>query len=179
MSNLENVLGGKFDAVEGSVERVPKPPHLLTAPIPTFEKTFDAERLATLNAHAPKFATLSGRFNPLSEEKLRISVGTWSVLINKAVVTFDDACDHAMALCRLWQQEDVEIQAMAISNTSRIAKKKAAEETDIMNPESKAYALEQARVAWKDAVRRRNEAVRQWDAYVEATRNEYRRLRNT
>lgn len=183
--NLENVLGGTFVALpglNGEVEsEVDHGPALLGIDVPTrvFEKTFDGNALDGLRKHAPKYKELAGRFDPFDYERMKMSVGTWSVLIDKAVVTFQDTCEHALALCRLWVQEDKELAEIAEQREKKTVKKEADVKTEILVEGTKAYEVEQARLAWREAVRKRNELVKQWNDYVEQMRNEYRRLRDS
>ncbi len=117
--------------------------------------------------------------DPVDYERMKMSVGTWSVLIDKAVVTFQDTCEHALALCRLWVQEDKELAEIAEQREKKTVKKEADVKTEILVEGTKAYEVEQARLAWREAVRKRNELVKQWNDYVEQMRNEYRRLRDS
>lgn len=182
--NLENVLGGSFTVspglngeVDSSVDHEPLLPGV-GSPTIEFDKTYDAARLETIEGHAPKYKDLIGRFNPFDYQRMKISVGTWSVLINKAVVTFEDAIEHALALCRLWVQEDEELARIAEQREVEKVKKEVKAKTEILIEGTHAYNVEQARLAWKEAVRLRNETVKQWDEYVKAKREEYRQLRD-
>lgn len=183
--NLENVLGGVFTAlpglngeVEAEVDHTPAIPGL-NLPEKVFEKSFDAAVLENTRKHAPKYKALSGRFDPFEYDRMKTSAGTWSVLIDKAVVTFSDACEHALALCRLWVQEDEELAKLAEIREKKEAQKEAEEKTQIMVEGTKAYEVEQARLAWREAVRQRNEITKQWNEYVDAKRKEYHRLRDS
>lgn len=181
-NNIEKVLGGAFiarDGYEGEVdtEENPSIPGV-NVPEKVFEKTFDAEVLERSRNSAPKYKELSGRFDPFSIEKMLRTVGTWSVLIDRSVVTFKDACDHAMALCGLWRGEDQELMVIAEKRENQQAKKEADDKASIFVEGTKAYEVEQARIEWKEAVRQRNEAMEKWNKFVEDKRNHYRQLRD-
>ena len=182
--NLENVLGGAFVALpglNGEVEDgVDHGPAFLQIDLPekVFEKTFDAAVLSEIGKHAPKYNALSGRFDPFEYERMKTSVGTWSVLIEKPVITFQDACEHALALCRLWVQEDVELAQLAEIREKKMVEREAEAKTNIMVEGTKEYAIEQARLEWREAVRQRNEVTKQWNEYVDLKRKHYHALRD-
>lgn len=182
--NLENVLGGAFVALPGLNGEVEdtvdhgKPFVGIDVPEKVFEKTFDSSVLAEITKHAPKYKLLSGRFDPFEYERMKTSVGTWSVLVNKPVITFQDACEHALALCRLWVQEDVELANIAEVREQRAITKEVEAETNILVEGTKEYEIEQARLAWREAVKQRNEITKQWNEYVDAKRKHYHQLRD-
>lgn len=182
--NLEQVLGGTFVAqpgfegeVEGDVDAPASIPGM-TSPERIFESGFDAEVAANKSKFAPPYKKISGRFDPFQHEQLKASVGTWSMLINRPVVTFEDTCEHAMALCRMWVQEDKEMEVLVEKRKKEAIQREANNQIDIMVEGTKAYAVEQARIAWREGVKKRDEIVKQWNDYVGALRTEYRRLRD-
>ena len=181
--NIENVLGGAFNAlpglngeVDGEVSHAPAIPGL-NLPEKVFEKSFDAEALETARKYAPAYKALSGRFDPFDYERMKISAGTWSVLIEKSIMTFKDACEHAQALCRLWFEEDKELAQLALAKEQKGVDKEVAAKTNILIEGTKEYNVEQARLAWRAAVKQRNEITKQWNDYVDAKRKEYHDLR--
>lgn len=183
--NLENVLGGAFVALpglNGEVEdSVDHGPAFLQVDLPEkiFEKTFDSAVLEEVRKHAPKYQELSGRFDPFDYERMKTSVGTWSVLIEKPVITFQDACEHALALCRLWVQEDGELAQLAEVREKKQVVKEAEAKTNILVEGTKEYAVEQARLEWREAVKQRDEVTKQWKEYVDAKRKYYQTLRDS
>lgn len=182
--NIEKVLGGSFlakNGFDGEIEGEDDNPEIpgINVPEKVFEKTFDPDALEKAKATAPKYKEMSGRFDPFSIEKMLLSAGTWSVLIERQVVTFQDACDHAKGLCALWRREDQELAEIAEKRADRQVKKEVASKTDILVEGTKAYEVEQARLEWKEAVRQRNKAVSDWNKYVEEKRNHYRELRDS
>lgn len=182
--NLENVLGGTFVALpglNGEVEdNVDHGPAFVGIDLPdkVFEKTFDGELLENMRKHAPKYKEWSGRFDPFEYDRMKMSVGTWSVLVDKSLVTFTDACEHALALCRLWVQEDEELAKIAEVREKREVEKEVAAKTNILVEGSKEYEIEQARLEWREAVKKRNEITKQWNEYVNAKRSRYHELRD-
>lgn len=182
--NLENVLGGAFVAMPGLngevEETVDHGPAFVGIDLPdkVFEKTFDADMLENTRKHAPKYKDWSGRFDPFEYDRMKMSVGTWSVLVDKPVITFEDACQHALALCRLWVQEDEELTKLAEVREKRVVEKEVATKTNILVPGTKEFDIEEARLEWRGAVRQRNELLKEWNAYVEVKRKRYQELRD-
>lgn len=182
--NLENVLGGSFivqPGLKGEVDKVDHGPAFLQVDLPekVFEKTYDADVLAEIAKHAPKYQEWNGRFDPFEYNRMKASSGTWSVLIEKSVITFQDACEHALALCRLWVQEDAELAQLAEIREKKQVDKEVTAKTNIMVEGTKEYEVEQARLAWREAVKQRNEITKQWNEYVDATRKHYHTLRDS
>lgn len=182
--NIENVLGGVFVALpglNGEVEDdIDHGPAFVGIDLPdkVFEKTFDGEALEAARTHAPKYKDWSGRFDPFEYDRMKMSVGTWSVLIDKSVITFQDALEHALALCRLWVQEDVELAQLAEVREKRETEKEVAAKTNILVEGTKEYEVEQARLEWREAVKQRNSVTKQWNEYVDAKRKHYQHLRD-
>lgn len=156
-------------------------PSFLKVDVPekVFEKTFDQEALDAARKHAPKYKELVGRFDPFEYEKMRSSAGTWSVLIDRLVVTFGDACAHALGVCELWVKEDKELAEIAENKERTKVEKEAKSKAEVFLEGSKAFQVEEARLAWREAVRQRNEIVGQWDEYVKQMRIRYRTLRDS
>lgn len=182
--NLEKLLGGSFTALPGLNGEIEaevnheEPLPGINVPDRIFEKSFNGEALENLRKHAPKYKELIGRFDPFDYERMKTSAGTWSVLIEKPVITFKDTCEHALALCRLWVQEDKELAEAAQTKQTKEVSKEVAAKTNILIEGTKEYAVEQARLAWREAVRQRNEITKQWNEYVDTKRKEYHQLRD-
>lgn len=183
--NIENVLGGVFVAlpglngeVEDSIDHGEAFVHV-DLPEKVFEKTFDGEALEAARTHAPKYKDWNGRFDPFEYDRMKMSTGTWSVLIDKPVITFQDTLEHALALCRLWVQEDEELTKLAEVREKRVVEKEVAAKTNIMVEGTKEYDVEQARLEWREAVKQRNTITKQWNEYVDAKRKYYQELRDS
>lgn len=182
--NLEKLLGGSFTALPGlngeidvqiaQKELIPG----LNSSERIFEKTFDGEALEKLRKYAPTYKALTGRFDPFDYERMKTSAGTWSVLIEKPVITFTDACEHAQALCRLWLEEDKQLAVFDAQRDRKVIDKEVTAKTNILIEGTKEYNIEQARLAWREAVKQRNEITKQWNDYVEVKRKEYHNLRD-
>lgn len=187
--DLEKILGAPFstDLVEGTWEEsapeaiVEAPLITLDGPEQIFEKTFDAELLNTSRKKAAKYKykQMAGRNDPFDPAIMLQFTGAWSTLIEKTVITFPDACDHAIQLCKLWAQEDKELQAIADMREQRRLEKIVEKVGDLFTEGTKEYEVEQLRIKWREAVRQRNEITAQWNKYVEDCRNAYRTLRDS
>lgn len=183
--NLENVLGGVFVAgpgLEAEVEsNVDHGPALIGVDSPEilFKKTYNEESHKSAKEFAPKYKEISGRPDPFDTERMILSMGTWSVLTNKSVMSFAEALEHALALCRLWQQEDEELAKISQTRKKREADREAVAKTNIMVEGTHEYEVEQARLAWREAVRQRNEITKQWNDYVASVRERYHQLRDS
>ena len=185
--NLEEILGKHFDVGDGDWdgEKVPEP-----APAPTesllgidvpdliFDKSFDPGLLERSRAVAEDYRMMAGRPDPFNYELMKQSVGAWSTLINRPVITFEDACDHAVQLCKLWAEEDRDVQMLSIAKAEATFEKEVAAQTNILDDTTKEYQIEEAKLAWREAVRQRNKIVKEWTEYVEVMRNRYRTLRD-
>lgn len=134
-----------------------------------FESTFDQEKLEDYRARAPAFKRMSGRFDPFDYEFMKplLEGASYSTFLKRPVITFDDALDHSILLARFWAEED---------EASELTRQKE-EETWVPPPlvadTTRADRIEAARIAWKEAVAKRNEAVAQWNDYVAALRLRY------
>lgn len=174
--NLELVLGGSFSAGETPVttsERLIEG----DGPEMVFEKTFDQERLDFSISKGVPYKPLSGRNDPFDLDYMRKSIGAWSALIHRTVITFGDACEHAIQLTYLWAEEDKELAAISQTKVETKREKMVAAKTNIYIEGTKEYEIEEARVAWREAVRVRNEKMVELNATVEAARARYRALR--
>lgn len=141
---------------------------LKETPLTIFDKTFDAEALESAVSRAPVFHKLTGRFDPFEVDRMRVMLegAHYSTFLHRPILAFRDCLDHSIQLCRFWAEEDAATEA---------AKQKENPEWVAPPPTSndKDERIEAARVAWKDAVAKRKEAVAQWDAYVAEMRLRY------
>lgn len=175
--NIEEILKIPFDATrfppmqegEEPAQEIPYIP--MDVPEKIFEKTFDVDLLETCKKRAQTYEPMAGRFDPFNYELMKGSVGAWSALIQKHVVTFEDACDHAMKLCEMWKEEDGELKEIAQRSAEQAEPKKFIEGT-------REYEIEQARLAWRKAVKDRNDVVKEANEKVDRLRNHYRKLRD-
>ena len=178
MTNIKNLLGAAFVADVG----IQKPAVNMVGfdtPEMTFDQSFDQEKLDKLSKYAPQFKLLTGRFDPFEPEKLRASVGDWSALINKPVITFQDACEHAAKLCRMWVEEDKELAMIAEARHKAEVEKEASKAVAIMTEGTKEYAIEQARIEWREAVTEAKRVTAEQNAKVKEKRDYYRNLRDS
>lgn len=159
--NIEELMGGAFLAGENPSIDIELDGIVLT-PRELFKLSFEPERYEIARGARPRYNELHGRFDPFDLERMGDTVGTWSALIKRSVMTFEDAIEHAMALCALWRLEDEQVQQLSLR-----------EELDNAGKEE----IEKAKVEWREAVRQRNEAMRKWDDYVAEKRARYRLLR--
>lgn len=178
MSNIKNLLGGAFVADVG-VQKFEVNLVGVDTPKMTFDQSFDQDELDKLSKYAPKFKPLTGRFNPFDTEKLRASVGDWSALINKPVITFQDACEHAAKLCRMWVEEDKELAMVQEAREKAQLEKEVNKAVAIMTEGTKEYAIEQARVEWREAVTEAKRVTAEQNAKVKEKRDYYRNLRDS
>jgi len=177
--NLEQILGMAFDATritpdENQEETFSSDPFIpVDVPEKIFEKTFDTDMLKSCRKRAETYKPMAGRFDPFDYELMKGSVGAWSALINKHVITFGDACDHALKLSRLWKEEDAELEEISKRNSE-----KADAKANLYIEGTKEFEIEKARLAWRAAVQRRNEVVRLANEEVDAVRKRYHLLRD-
>ena len=172
--NLESLLGGKFVAGENLESSIEVKQPTFESPEKTFENSISEEIEVRARQLAFEYNQLHGRFDPFNLDVMRASVGTFSVLIRKPIITYQDACDHAVALTGLWKEEDSELKEL---REAKSRQKEIEDKTNILKEGTKEYEIEQARVAWREAVKKRNEIVEEWNKYVEILRTRYRDLR--
>lgn len=185
--NIELVVGGTFVALPGmgadidfETENPPVPKIPGVDPrLKEFADTFDELQLETIRAAAPEYKPMSGRLDPFTFERMKAGVGEWSAVTRRIVYNFKDACDHALAVCAMWREEDLALQEITARQEKKKAVKEAEAKTRILMEGTKEFEVEQARLAWRDAVRKRNEALRLLDADVTAKRLAYRTLRDS
>ena len=176
--NIKELLGMAFDATlvkpDDQEEIQSEDPFIpLDMPEKIFEKTFDTDTLKLCRKRAAPYKPMAGRFDPFDYELMRGSVGAWSAHINKHVITFGDACDHALKLSKLWKEEDAELEEIAQRNSE-----KAEPKANIHVEGTKEFEIEKARLAWREAVQKRNEIVRLANEEVDAVRKHYHLLRD-
>ena len=177
--NIENLLGGSFIATPNGTGEVEYKENSLPFDLPekVVERTYDAEVLRRAMGESSRYREMTGRYNPFTMEKLMASAGTWSMLIERSVINFEDACDHAAALTHIWHTEDVENDEIASLRTQRRVEKEAAAQTAIMTEGTHEYEVEQARLAWRQAVAERDTIRAQMEEKVRIAREHYRKLR--
>lgn len=162
--------------VEQHAAAAESPPRVWDGPVRApqqtiFDETFDQEELDGAMKRAPVFTKLSGRFDPFELERMRdmLEGSHYSTFLKRSIMTFKDALDHSIQLCRFWAEEDEAAEASRQEEEERL--KFDIPEPEVERPEDE--ALEAARLAWKDAVAKRNEAMEQWNAYVAELRLRY------
>lgn len=135
-----------------------------------FDSTFDADLLEEFSSRAPSFQMLTGRFDPFSVERLRplLEGGQYSTFITRQIITFRDALEHAFKLSQFWREEDDSVVVL-----TQEQKEQQLAHHPVIDEADPADACELAKIAWKDAVRQRAEAMEQWDAYVAEYRLRY------
>ena len=178
MTNIKNLLGAAFVADVG-IQQPATNMLGFDTPEMTFDQSFDQDELDKLSKYAPQFKPLTGRFDPFEPEKLRASVGDWSALINKPIITFTDACDHAARLCRMWVEEDKELAMVQEAREKAQVEKEVNKAVAIMTEGTKEYAIEQARVEWREAVTEAKRVAAEQNAKVKEKRDYYRNLRDS
>lgn len=184
MTNIKDVLGGAFTASldkEGDFEGGVSTPKLIDieAPDVVFCNGIDMEALEASKNMADKFNELSGRFDPFDLDKLEDSVGNWSTLIGRHIITFEDTLFHAAALCALWKAEDGELEQIARMKADNLLKKEAKAAVAVFKEGTKEYEIEQARLAWREGIRKRDSIIAEWTEYVSKLRKRYQELRDS
>ena len=162
--------------VEQHAAAAESPPRVWDGPLRSpqktiFDETFDQEELDGAMKRAPVFTKMSGRFDPFELDRMRdmLEGSHYSTFLKRSIMTFKDALDHSIQLCRFWAEEDASTEAARPEEEERLKFAIPEPEPDTTLDD----ACEAARLAWKEAVAKRNEAMEQWNAYVAELRLRY------
>lgn len=179
--NLEELLQGAFLALPLPDEDF-ELDELENNRLKEFNHTVDFEYVQDAYQHAPSYKRLKGRSDPFNFEQLKGFVGDWSKLIDRPVITFYDAVDHALALCQMWVEEDEVLAAMAEGRADEVVGPVAPppEPEIVERPQLKSTKeeIEEARQAWKEAIRQRDETLKYWKEHTRVLHQRYIALRD-
>lgn len=142
-----------------------------------FDEDYNEGAVKEAMALAPSYEEKETRANPWERGSLKRSLGVYSLILGRPLETFGDTVQHALELCRMWEIEDKENQRYFEDKKKDRLNEVVDKKTRHMVPGTHEYELEEARVAWKNAVRLRNETMATLNNSVEKARARFQMLK--
>lgn len=151
----------------------------LVSPDNIFESEYSEDLVDAARKRAQVFKDKRGRFDPFEKRYLKslVLTASYSGLLKRSIISVKDAISHSLQMCIFWADEDgafdtpLSAQELPQGTQLELIPEEKPQPKYSGNRDEK---IEQARIAWKEAVSNRDRIYAEWNEYVIACRNRYK-----